>query len=64
MASGHAKFEFTSKPWKHSNRSKVKSFRSMIIDDASKTCFDRYYSKLDKKLKEEGEEKVFLLRKK
>lgn len=36
----------------------------MIIDDASKTCFDRYYSKLDKKLKEEGEEKVFLLRKK
>lgn len=45
MASGHAKFEFTSKLWIHSNVRRLNHSGVRLLMPRKLTCFDRYYSK-------------------
>lgn len=45
MASGHAKFEFTSKLWVHSNVRRLNHSGVRLLMPRKLTCFDRYYSK-------------------
>lgn len=57
MAPGHAKFEFTSKLWIHSNVRRLNHSGVRLLMPRKLTCFDIIRKiELDKKLKEEEEE--------